>query len=138
MTTNIPPRVVIVDHLGANGPTKVAVLAKAAGIGETTTRKVLQLLKGEGKVTQQGALWTVVDGASAPTKKTEATRARLSNAADRDETVHAYLVTRGTSSRNVVAIHFQIKPSEAYLSLFRLRKTGRATKNGDGWTAVES
>ena len=143
MTTNIPPRVVIIDHLTDNGPTKVSVLAKAAGIGETTTRKVLHLLKGEGKVRQVGALWTVADETTAaPTPREEKVSGETNGtrhgaAAERDEAVFAYLTEHGAQTRNAIAEHFGVKPSEAYLSLFRLRKADRIVKIGETWTAIE-
>lgn len=58
----------------------------------------------------------------------------------RDEDVHAYLKEHGMSSRNTIADALGLSRSLTYLSLYRLRETGRAKRCLDErgsqlWTA---
>lgn len=148
MTTNVPPRVLILDYLKEHGPTKVSVLTKVAKIGETTTRKVLRLLEANHEVVKHGALWEIktTEADRVVAKKAHRSRAtdaptpsgRRAAAIERDGEVCNTLAASGPQTRNEVAERFGIKPSEAYLSLFRLRKAGLVVKEGEHWKAVAS
>lgn len=139
MTTNVPPRVVFEEYIKEHGPTKVSVLAKQAGIGETTTRKILHLLQGEGKLHPDGSLWGLAGTTAGEVKPKpqpvsgDSPATRRTNALERDNAVVNHLAASGPKTRNEVAEFMGVKPSEAYLSLFRLRKAGLVVKTGEKW-----
>lgn len=142
MTTTIPPRVVMERYVEEHGPTKTVGLAKAAGISETTARKILGMLAVEGKIVKQGALWALPSTGettedTAPAVKRTGGGASRAEASSRDEDVFVRLEASGPLTRNDIAEHFGIKPSQAYLSLFRLRESNRVVRLEGGTWAVK-
>lgn len=141
MQVNPIPEVQVTEHLLINGPAKVSVLCKVAGLSETSTRKLMKRLEAEGKVTKDGQFYAVSQAEKDDTPSPAATKRADVNA--RDELVFDVIdkVRKegedSTISRTEIAAELGIPGSHAYLSLYRLHEAGKIERVHVGKRAPE-
>lgn len=147
MTSTIPV-VALEEYLLTQGPSKAAVLAKAIHLSETSTRKLLKRLEGEGKITKDGQLFAWVNGR---TPKAKATKAQDGGKRDdvraRDQLVLSYIQRLASKDDETISRDELVKlltedghaftGSFVYLSLYRLHAAGEIERVHVGKRAPE-
>ena len=127
-TTTVSPAQAIEEYLLVNGSAKATVIAKAIHMSESAARKQLAALVEDGRIEKEGQLyvWSSKKGGGG---------VRRAEVASRDELVFKYLsqATRHgkTISREDLRARLEkdghpASGSFIYLSLYRLRKEGKA------------
>lgn len=142
------PVVALEEYLLTQGSSKAVVLAKAIHLSETSTRKMLKRLEGEGKVVKDGQLFAWV---SSSTPKTKAAKAQGGGKRDdvrtRDNLVLSYIQRLASNEGETVSRDELVKRlnedghsfsgSFVYLSLYRLHAASEIERVHVGKRAPE-